>query len=210
MAGTVALVFFLTSCSSAYYNAMEQFGVHKRDIMVDRVVDARDAQEEAKQQFSSALEQFTAVVNFDGGELQDNYETLNTAFEESESRAQVVTDRIDAVEDVSEALFSEWEDELEQYSSAKLRASSERQLNSTRKRYSKMMKAMRSAERKMVPVLNAFRDQVLFLKHNLNAQAIISLKSEFKSIKSDIRVLIKDMEASIRESNRFVSELQKP
>jgi len=206
----IGLVFFLSSCSSVYYETMEQFGVHKRDIMVDRVVDARDAQEEAKEQFTSALEQFTAVINFDGGELQDNYETLNSAFEESESRAQAVTDRVNAVENVSEALFGEWEDELEQYSNAKLRASSERQLNSTRKRYSKMMKAMRSAERKMEPVLNAFRDQVLFLKHNLNAQAIISLKSEFKSIKSDIRVLIKDMEASIKESNRFVAELQQP
>jgi hypothetical protein len=203
-----ALLCLLVSCSSVYYDTMEKFGVHKRDILIDRVVEANDAQEEAKQQFSSALEQFNSVVNFDGGELQDSYESLNTALEESEARAKAVTDRIAAVEDVSEALFDEWEAELDQYSNPKLKTASERQLRSTRGRYNKMMLAMRSAEGKMDPVLSAFRDQVLFLKHNLNAQAIISLKSEFKSIKSDIRVLIKDMEASIAESNKFVEQLR--
>jgi len=204
------LILPITSCSSVYYGAMEKVGVHKREILVDRVVDARDAQEEAKQQFSSALEQFSAVVNFDGDELQDQYEELNAAFEESEERALTVTQRIEAVQDVSEALFSEWEEELDQYSNQKLRSASARQLKATQSRYRTMMKAMHSAERKMEPVLSAFRDQVLFLKHNLNAQAIISLKSEFRSIKSDIGKLIRDMEISIAESNKFVAKLQQP
>ncbi len=201
------LIVPLASCNTVYYDAMEKLGIHKRDILVDRVVDARDAQEEAKQQFSSALEQFSAVVNFDGGELQDKYEELNAAFEDSEERAQTVTTRIEAVEDVSEALFDEWQSELDQYTSPKLRAASQRQLKATRARYHTMMNAMHSAEQKMEPVLAAFRDQVLFLKHNLNAQAIISLKSEFRSIKSDIGKLIRDMEISIAASNKFVERL---
>jgi hypothetical protein len=204
------LVLPITSCSTVYYDAMEKVGIHKRDILVDRVVDARDAQEEAKQQFSSALEQFSSVINFDGGELQDKYEELNAAFEESEERAHTVTSRIEAVEDVSEALFSEWEAELDEYTNSKLRSTSARQLKATRSRYRTMMRAMHSAERKMEPVLSAFRDQVLFLKHNLNARAIISLKSEFRSIKSDIGKLIRDMEISIAESNKFVAKLQQP
>ena len=205
---SLPIFIWLVSCSSVYYDAMEQIGVHKRDLLVDRVVDARDAQEEAKQQFSSALEQFSSVVNFDGGELQDNYENLNDELEESESRAEAVTDQIDAVESVAEALFDEWEAELDQFSNAKLKASSERQLKATRRSYLKMTSAMHNAESKMDPVLAAFRDQVLFLKHNLNAQAISSLKTEFKSIRSDIKVLIKDMESAILESNKFVAQFQ--
>ena len=38
--------------------------------MVERVEDARDAQKEAKQQFQSALEQFTSVVEVKGGDLE--------------------------------------------------------------------------------------------------------------------------------------------
>ena len=48
---TLFIVLFSTNaCQKAYYSTMEKFGVHKRDIMVDRVGEARDSQEEAKEQ----------------------------------------------------------------------------------------------------------------------------------------------------------------
>ncbi|MBT3530365.1 MAG: DUF2959 domain-containing protein [Gammaproteobacteria bacterium] len=195
------------ACSTVYYETMEQFGVHKRDILVDRVEEARDSQEAAKEQFSSALEQFTTLLNFDGGDLQAAYDSLNGEFEESESRAEVVSDRIRAVEDVSADLFSEWEDELELYTNQTLRNSSAATLRQTRVRYEQLVASMHAAESKMTPVVNAFRDQVLFLKHNLNSRAIASLRSELATIEGDISALIVDMENSITESNRFLSEL---
>lgn len=198
----------LTGCSSVYYNTMERFGVEKRDILVARVEEARDSQEEAKEQFNSALEQFTTLLNFDGGELQRLYDRLNAEFEQSERRAEEVSDRIRAVENVSEDLFREWEDELDLYTDQNLRSSSERTLRQTRTRYSQLLATMHAAENTMVPVLNAFRDQVLFLRHNLNSQAIASLRNEVASIEGDIAVLIEEMEASIAESNRFLEELQ--
>lgn len=198
----------LAGCSSVYYNTMERFGVEKRDILVTRVEDARDSQEEAKEQFNSALEQFTTLLNFEGGELQEVYDRLNSEFEQSERRAEEVSDRIRAVEQVSEDLFDEWEDELELYTDRSLRASSERTLRQTRSRYNQLLSTMQAAEGTMIPVLNAFRDQVLFLRHNLNSRAIASLRSEVATIEGDIAVLIEEMEASIAESNRFLEELE--
>jgi hypothetical protein len=187
---------------------MEQLGVHKRDILVDRVEEARDSQEEAKVQFSSALEQFSTLLNFDGGDLQQTYETLEGEFEQSESRAGDVSDRIRAVESVSADLFSEWEEELGLFTNQELRRSSENSLRETRVRYQQLISAMHSAETKMNPVINAFRDQVLFLKHNLNSRAIASLRSKLVTIEGDISQLISDMEASIAESNRFLTEME--
>lgn len=198
----------LTACSSAYYGTMEQLGVHKRDILVDRVEEARDSQEDASEQFSSALEEFTALTNFDGDNLQATYRRLNGEFEESQRRAARVNERIDAVERVARDLFSEWEDELAQYSSVTLRASSEESLRETRRRYDDLIRAMRRAEDRMPPVLDAFQDQVLFLKHNLNAQAIASLRSELETIESDVSVLVQDMQAAIAESERFLSAMR--
>ena len=204
----LSTLLFLGSCSTAYYSAMEQLGVHKRDILVDRVEEARDSQEEAKVQFSSALEQFSTLLNFDGGDLQQTYETLEGEFEQSESRAGDVSDRIRAVESVSADLFSEWEEELGLFTNQELRRSSENSLRETRVRYQQLITAMHSAETKMEPVINAFRDQVLFLKHNLNSRAIASLRSELVTIEGDISQLISDMEASIAESNRFLTEME--
>ncbi len=199
----------LTGCQKAYYKTMEKLGVHKRDIMVDRVQEARDSQEEAKEQFASALEEFSSVLNFKGGALEDKYKKLNAEFEESEAKAKDVRNRIESVENVAGALFQEWNDELSQYSSDSMRRSSEKQLRQTKRQYSQLIGAMKRAETKIEPVLSAFRDQVLFLKHNLNAQAIASLKSELASVESDVALLIKEMEASIAEADEFIKSMPK-
>ncbi len=87
--------------------------------------------------------------------------------------------------------------------------SSQRKLDQTRKRYGQLIGAMKRAEVKIDPVLAAFRDQVLFLKHNLNAQAIASLHQEMVSVEADIASLIKEMEASIAEADGFIKAMSK-
>jgi phosphoenolpyruvate-protein kinase (PTS system EI component) len=198
----------LAGCQTAYYNTMEKLGVYKRDILVDRVEEARNSQDEAKEQFKSALDRFSAVLQFDGGDLEEKYTQLNAEFEASMERAEEVRDRIDSVEDVGEALFAEWEQELEQYSRADLRRASESRLRETRDHYQRLIRAMRKAERSMDPPLEAFQDQVLFLKHNLNARAIASLEAELASVRSNVRILISDMEKSIAEADAFIKGLE--
>lgn len=198
----------LMGCQSAYYSAAEQVGIHKRDILVDRVEDSRDAQQEAEEQFQSALEQFSVLVNFDGGELEEVYEDLNSEYEDSAAAADEVRERIDAVEHVAEALFKEWTDEIEEYSNARLKSESQSQWRLTRQRYDGMIKVMRKAESRMDPVLVALKDNVLFLKHNLNAQAIASLKKEFRGIEQDVEVLIAEMRKAIASSDAFIDSIK--
>lgn len=204
----VLLLPFLGGCSKAYYGAMEKVGIHKRDILIDRVEDARDAQSEAQEQFKSALEQFGAVVHIENSNLKIAYEKLNTEYEDSERAAAKVSERIDKVESVADALFDEWEDELKLYKSADLRRSSQRKLQKTKTRYNEMLASMHRAEKSMEPVLRSFRDNVLFLKHNLNAQAIGSLRSEFSTLKGEIDGLIKKMNVAIETSNQFISDIK--
>ncbi len=199
----------LGGCKSVYYGTMEKFGYHKRDILVDRVQDARDAQEKAKEQFASALEQFTAVVGFEGGELEKTYKRLNAEFERSESRAEAVHKRIEDVQDVAKALFREWEGELDEYRNEKLKRLSRQKLEQTQERYRQLITAMQRAESKIDPVLAAFRDQVLFLKHNLNAQAVASLEDELVSVRTDVTTLIEAMETSIAEANAFIEAMSR-
>ena len=208
LAGTIFTLALLGGCSSAYYKTMEGFGIEKRDILVDRVEDARDAQGDASEQFASALDQFRATVNFDGGDLEETYDRLNAEYEKSVSEAEEVSTRIDSVEGVAEDLFREWEQELDQYSRADLRRSSASLLNDTRKRYKQLMATMRRAESSMEPVLEAFHDQVLVLKHNLNARAIGALRNELASIERDTANLIKQMQKAIAEADTFIESME--
>ena len=67
---------------------------------------------------------------------------------------------------------------------------------------------MKDAASKMDPVLAAFKDQSLFLKHNLNARAIASLETDLAKVKTEVAELIQEMEASIAEANAFIDSLQ--
>lgn len=204
------LALTLAGCSSAYYSTMEKFGYAKRELLVSRVEDTRQAQGAAKEQFASTLAQFLAVARVDGGDLQKKYDEANRAYSRSEARAKEVRDRIDAVENVAEALFREWKQELRQYSNASLRAQSERQLTETQQRYDQLIDTMRRAAARMDPVLATFKDQVLFLKHNLNARALASLDGTNRELQTDIRQLIAEMDAAIREADAFIRTLQLP
>lgn len=205
----IAATLLLGGCQSAYYGAMEKVGYHKRDIMVDRVEDARESQKDAQQEFSSALEEMQALLNHDGGDLEKAYNKAKDEYESAQSAADNVTSRIDKVESVADALFEEWQDEIGEISKASLRRDSEAKLKETRRSYQQLLKTMRRAESKMAPVLTSMKDNMLYLKHNLNAQAIGSIKGEFASLQTDISSLIKEMEVSINESNKFIASLNK-
>lgn len=198
----------LLSCQSAYYKSMEQLGYHKREILVDRVEEVRDTQIEAKEQFKTALERFSSVVHFEGGDLEALYEKLNNEYEASKAKAEALHNHIASVENVANALFEEWENELEQYSDPSLRHTSAQKLAQTRSHYEKLIRAMRRAETKIEPVLTSFHDQVLFLKHNLNAQAIAALQGELNTIETDVNRLVKEMEAAINEANAFIETME--
>jgi Skp family chaperone for outer membrane proteins len=204
----LTLVVLLAGCQSAYYAAWEKMDVEKRDILVERVEDAKESQEQAQQQFSSALDEFNQLINFDGGELRIIYEQLKDRFEASEDSAASVTGQIDKVERVAEALFNEWQEELEKYNNNTLKRNSQRKLKDTQRRYRSLLNAMRKAESKMEPVLSALRDNVLYLKHNLNASAIGALQSEFNGLEQEINQLVSEMNKAIAESNSFISSMK--
>lgn len=198
----------LAACSSTGIALKESLGYAKREQLVDRVEDARDGQEEAKEQFESALEEFLSVTAVETGDLEQKYKAIKSEYERCEDRAESVRSRIRDVERVAGALFKEWDAELGQYESEEMRAASRRQLNDTKARYGTLVGAMKEASSKMEPVLAAFKDQVLFMKHNLNARAIASLQETSGQIQSDVRTLVAEMEQAINEANAFIQEMQ--
>nr|WP_321532834.1 DUF2959 domain-containing protein [uncultured Desulfuromonas sp.] len=205
---TLVVTVLLAGCQSLYFSAMEKVGVHKRDILIDRVEDARESQQDTKEQFQSALDAFMAVTHYDGGDLEATYRDLNDVLERSEARADELSERIDAVEDVAEALFDEWQEELDQYHNLSLRRSSEKQLKTTRQRCDQLIRQMRRAEAKIEPVLVPLRDQVLYLKHNLNARAVNALSQELVQVRSDVASLLHELEVAVDEADRFIRTLE--
>ena len=202
-----ALLLFGAGCRTTYYSLWETFGKEKRDLLKDNVEKTRDAQSAATEQFKDALTTLKELYGFQGGELEKMYARFKADYDRSASRAETVSSRVKKMDQVANDLFSEWEKEIDEMESPNLKSSSRQRLGETRSKYSSLSQSMRRAEQSMEPVLRQFRDQVLYLKHNLNAQAIGALKGEATAIESEIRRLVKDMDASIAEADAFIRGL---
>jgi hypothetical protein len=196
-------------CSTAYYAAMEKLGWAKRDILVNRVQEARDSQDQAKTQFTDALEQLRSVVTVPGGDLETKYETLKTAYDDSATRADDVRARIAAVQSAGGALWQEWNGEIAAMKDARRRARSQELYRDSQQRYERMLAAMQRAEASMTPVLDTMKDQVLFLKHNLNAKAVAAMQGALTEIEGDVGTLVAEMEGSIAEADQYITQLER-
>lgn len=208
---SVALLLTLSACGTvqkAQYSALEKVGIHKRDILVDRIEATSETQEETKEQFQSAYDELASLVKIEDGGLEKKYKKMAKAVEKSEDKALELANRINAVDEVAKALFAEWKAELNDYQSASLRQASAKNLNTTEQRYAKLYKKMQASQKRVEPVLKVLQDNTLYLKHNLNARAINGLSNEVRLIEGKVAELIKQMEVSINESNKFVKSMR--
>ena len=201
-------VLVLASCNSVYYAAWEKLGWEKRDLLVSAVKSARGEQKEAGEEFQDALTQLQKLTGYRGGNLESAYNKFKAEYEDCEAQANKVRSEIREVDQVARDLFREWEREIRQYENASLAADSRAKLADTRSRFQQLSSTLHAAEASMEPVLRQFRDQVLYLKHNLNAAAIGSLRGKADTIQSDIQRLLEQMNRSIAEADRFIQTMK--
>lgn len=203
----LAVLLVSVGCRSTYYAAWEKMGKHKRDLLKDNVEKVRDDQEAAAEQFKDALTRLRELYQFEGGDLEKTYDKLKSEFDRSKSRADAVKSRIGDVEQIASDLFAEWAEEAKTLSNPRLRQDSEQKLRETQRKYETLHSAMKRAESSMEPVLAQLSDQVIYLKHNLNAQAIGALRGEVLDIEKEVQQLIRDMNASIAEAESFINAM---
>ncbi len=199
--------FVSTGCRSSYYSIMETFGKPKRELLRDALEDANQDTQKATEQFKDALTRLKELTGFEGGELEKKYRAFKSEYEGCQSRAETVQDRIEKVDRIAKDLFSEWEGELKEIQTPELRSRSRTKLSETRSRYQQVHTALVRSETTLEPVLSQMKDYVLYLKHNLNASAVGSIKDEALEIESEINRLIGEMSKSIRETESFLKVL---
>ena len=198
----------LGGCASVQYSALEKVGIHKRDILVDRVEDARDAQNETREDLVSAYDELKALIGYDGGELESQYKKLDKAVSRSRNSRDELDDRLESIDKVSADLFEEWEKELELYSSQSLRDDQAQKLSLARSQYGEMRTRMQTARNRVDPVMAILEDNVLFLKHSLNARALDALRDQAGKLEGEVDVLIRDMQRAIDEADAFIARIR--
>jgi hypothetical protein len=197
----------ISSCNSIYYAAMEKLGREKRDILVKRILTVKKDQQETGEQLKSTLDVFKEVTGFDGGNLEKTYNRLHDSLEHCKDRAKELHDHVNSVDDVAKRMFSEWKGEINDMRNVTLKRQSQTLLTNAQRQHSGYMRQMRATETKINPVLQAFNDQVVFLKHNLNARAISSLKKTSVDLDLQANDLIGEINESSNEADQYIKTL---
>lgn len=203
-----ALLTLAVGCSSVQYSALEKVGIHKRDILVDNVEEARDSQAETREQLVTAYEELSTLIGFDGGELEAQYKRLSREVERSQDSIDELDGHLSDIDRVSEDLFEEWQAELEQYNSAALKADQARKLKLSRKQFATMRDRMQTARDRVDPVMAVLNDNVLYLKHSLNAKALDALRGQASLLEGQVDALIRDMQIAIDEADAFIANMR--
>ncbi len=198
----------LAGCQTTYYKVWEQLGKEKRHLLKDHVQYARNDQEKASEEFKDALTRVKEVYGFSGGDMESYYNQLKADYDRCRERAKIIDERIDQMERIAKDLFKEWESEIKAMTNENFKQQSRRSLEDTQKRYAQLSRTTVAARDRMKPVIAKLNDYVLYLKHNLNAQAIGALQKEAGSIETDVDVLIADMTRSIREADAFLKDFE--
>lgn len=209
------LLLLSTSCANkihkavnnAKYSAYEAVGLEKRDLFKREVSNVKEDQEDTGEAFKDALTQLKEIYNFDGGNLEKQHGKLKSSLDDAKEEAADLHARIEKVDQVANDLFEEWKTELDQIKTSDLRKRSADQLSATKSKYKTLEQQLRASEKKMAPVLAKLNDQVLFLKHNLNAEAIGGLKVEGGKIQADIKALIEEVNESTRQADELIKTL---
>ncbi|MBD1585519.1 DUF2959 family protein [Pseudomonas typographi] len=200
----------LAGCQSPYLSMMEKAGIPKREIFSHRVEDARDAQIKARYQFNRTLEHYRLALAAQEGDPQQRYAELERDYAASQKAAQAVEPRVNQVEQVAEAMFREWEDELNDYQTPALRQASAQELAQTREQYQLLLAKMRDAQSRVLPALGALNDQLLFYKHHMNAQTVGNLQQGYSTVSGTVEPLLIDLQRSIEGANGLIQRLQSP
>jgi hypothetical protein len=108
---------------------------------------------------------------------------------------------------VAKRMFSEWKGEITDMRNVTLKRQSQTLLTNAQRQHSGYMRQMRATEAKITPVLQGFNDQVVFLKHNLNARAISSLKKTSADLDLQANDLVREINDSSKEADQYIKTL---
>lgn len=199
----------IVGCQSAYYAAREKMAKQNRHLLRDQVENSRDDQEKASEAFTNALTRLKKMYGIAGGNPEEMYNRLSEGYENCRQRAEIIDERIDKIQRIASDLFAPWRQEIDRIQNPGFRSKCARKLKDIQSRFAILESSLITARRRMSPILANLKDYVLFLKHNLNAQAMGTLQGEAVSIETNVNRLIRDISQSIKEADAFLAVLEK-
>ncbi len=205
-AGTIAIgVLGMLGCrTGAYYSAMDKVGYERREILADRLQDARASQLEAKEQLGRALSSLRRIDTVPVSGLEDLHADLKHQAGDTKDALNDLRSNIASVDSVARSMFSQWGDDLARINDDTVRRQSAAKMRETQQDYNQLSASLRDTEHRLANVVPALQDQVIVLETSLRAGIRPGKTATLQEVRDQVSSLIEDLQGSIDRTQHFI------
>jgi hypothetical protein len=154
------------------------------------------------------MDVYNALMADEAKDRKKLYNSLQKEMENTEKRRATIGEVAATMSAEADTLFKQWTDSAAAIENADLRKKSEERLAATKASYAEIGTVGQKASDLYGPFMKDLQDQVTFLGHDLNAEAVASLKPEAAKINEAASKLIQSIDDTITTANTNIGALR--
>ena len=193
---------------AATAGAQSDEGVKQVERLVKASGNTVKAIADTKVQLMKTMEVYNSLFADDADNRKKIYNNIQKEMENTEKRRGKIVEEAAKMNAEADALFKDWTNSTAAIESPDLRKRSEERLNATKASYAEIGTAAQKAGDMYGPFMKALQDQITFLGHDLNPDAVASLKPDAAKLNERADQLIRSIDDTIATSNKNIGALR--
>ena len=183
-------------------------GVKQVQQLVKKAGSTAEAITQAKLQFQKTMDVYNAVLADDAKDRKALYKKLQGEMETTEKRRADVLRADDEMKTDADIVFKSWADSTGAIASPDLKKRSEERLAKTKERCAQIQAAGHRVGEAYLPFMSTLKDQVTYLGHDLNAEAVASLKKDAAKVNAQAQEVTKRVDEAVATINASIGALR--
>jgi hypothetical protein len=201
--GTVAALVGTTAV-----RAQQDAGVKQVEQLVKKSGSTVQAIAETKLQLQKTMDVYNSLMSTDEKNMKGNYKKLQQEMDATAKKRADIKLRADEMNAEAQTLFKSWGDSAAAIQSADLRQRSQERLDKTKASFAEIGTVGQKAVDLYDPFMKALQDQVTYLGHDLNTQAVQSLQADAAKMNEKAQTLMKSIDDTISVANKNITDLR--
>jgi hypothetical protein len=183
-------------------------GHERADEHIEKIERASEEMKDVRKHLNEAFEAYHKTLREGTDERRSSYKDLVKALERCEEETKELRKRHREMDEQAEEYFKKWKNSVKDIKNADLERRSEERLEATRRRYREVSMRWKTMGEDYEPVLAELRDQVVYLGHDLNEDAVLSLKEDAAELEELARALFRSMEGFGSTADEYIGGLE--
>jgi hypothetical protein len=188
--------------------AQSNEGVKQTERLIKASGNTVKAIGETKVQLMKTMDVYNALMADDATDRKKLYKSVQKEMDNTEKRRMKITEEAAKMKSEADTLFAQWAESAAAIENPDLRKRSEDRLEATKASYAEIEAVGQKAADLYPPFMKDLQDQITYLGHDLNAEAVASLKPEVAKLNEKAQALVRSLDDTIGTANQKISALR--